>query len=104
MLSVSRSHVRVCAQITSLFLHWFPACVAWTERWHPEVGVRVADRKSPEAVREWHDATLVQLVLLPCVPYLLWAVLYYTKACTSPLPLFNCWSAVLWRDALHFNG
>ena len=24
-------------QVTSLFLHWFPACVAWTERWHPQV-------------------------------------------------------------------
>ncbi|CAL8464752.1 g4287 [Coccomyxa elongata] len=65
-------------KITSLFLHWFPACVAWTERWHPEVQAREAG-KSPEAVNKWQNATLVQLVLLPCVPYLLWAVLYYTK-------------------------
>lgn len=70
----------VFAQITSLFLHWFPACVAWTERWHPEVQAREAG-KLPEAVNEWQNATLVQLVLLPCVPYLLWAVLYYTKVC-----------------------
>jgi len=78
MPEVACVHARV--QITSLFLHWFPACVVWTERWHPDVHIREANRKSPEAMREWHDASLVQLVLLPCVPYLLWAVLYYTKA------------------------
>lgn len=82
MPAVTCVHAR--AQITSLFLHWFPACVAWTERWHPDVHIREANRKSPEAMREWHDASLVQLVLLPCVPYLLWAVLYYTKV-RSPL-------------------
>ena len=24
-------------KVTSLFLHLFPAAVAWTERWHPDV-------------------------------------------------------------------
>ena len=41
--------------------------------------IREANRKSPEAMREWDAASLMQLVLLPCVPYLLWAVLYYIK-------------------------
>ena len=47
--------------------------------------IREANRKSPEAMQEWHNASLAQLVLLPCVPYLLWAVLYYIKA-RGPVP------------------
>ena len=38
-------------------------------------------------MREWDAASLMQLVLLPCVPYLLWAVLYYIKVHTHPLKL-----------------
>ena len=69
-----------CAmQITSLFLHWFPACVAWTERWHPEIHASHASGKSPEAMQEWDTATVAQLILFPCLPYLLWAILYYIK-------------------------
>ena len=66
-------------QITSLFLHWFPACVAWTERWHPEIHASHASEKSPEAMKEWDTATVAQLILFPCLPYLLWAILYYIK-------------------------
>ena len=66
-------------QITSLFLHWFPACVAWTERWHPEIHASHASGKSPEALKEWDTATVAQLILFPCLPYLLWAILYYIK-------------------------
>ena len=39
-----------------------------------------ASQKSPEAMREWDTATVAQLILFPCLPYLLWAVLYYIKA------------------------
>lgn len=66
-------------QITSLFLHWFPACVAWTERWHPEIHASHASGKTPEAIKEWDTATVAQLILFPCLPYLLWAILYYIK-------------------------
>ena len=66
-------------QITSLFLHWFPACVAWTERWHPEIHASHASRKPPEAMQEWDAATVAQLILFPSLPYLLWAILYYIK-------------------------
>ena len=67
-------------QITSLFLHWFPACVAWTERWHPDVHVREHNRKAgTAAMEEWHNASLWDLVVLPMAPYLLWALLYYLK-------------------------
>ena len=70
-------------QTTSLFLHWFPACVAWTERWHPDVHVREYNKKSTEAMAEWHEATLLDLVVLPMIPYLVWALLYYIKVMTS---------------------
>jgi hypothetical protein len=40
---------------------------------------RQASRKSQEAMREWDTATVAQLILFPCLPYLLWAVLYYIK-------------------------
>lgn len=67
-------------KITSLFLHWFPACVAWTERWHPDVHVREHNRKAgTAAMEEWHNASLWDLVVLPMAPYLLWALLYYLK-------------------------
>lgn len=71
----------MCLQTTSLFLHWFPACVAWTERWHPDVHVREYNKKSSEAMAEWHEATLLDLVVLPMIPYLVWALLYYVKVC-----------------------
>ena len=69
----------MCIQTTSLFLHWFPACVAWTERWHPDVHVREYNKKSTEAMAEWHEATLLDFVVLPMIPYLVWALLYYVK-------------------------
>ena len=40
---------------------------------------RQASCKSQEAMREWDTATVAQLILFPCLPYLLWAVLYYIK-------------------------
>ena len=73
-----------CLQTTSLFLHWFPACVAWTERWHPDVHVREYNKKSSAAMAEWHEASLLDLVVLPMIPYLTWALLYYVKVCRCP--------------------
>jgi hypothetical protein len=29
------------AQITSLLLHWMPACVLWTLRWYPARSVKL---------------------------------------------------------------
>ena len=31
-------------------------------------------------MREWEDASLKDLVLLPLLPYLCWALVYYAKA------------------------
>ena len=70
------------AQITSLFLHFFPACVAWTERWHTGRHTRTRgsafSQLDPEP-RGWADASFTEVVLFPMVPYLAWAVLYYAK-------------------------
>ena len=87
----------ICLQTTSLFLHWFPACVAWTERWHPDVHVREYNKKSTEAMAEWHEATLLDLVVLPMIPYLTWALLYYVK-----VSKINCVGQCYanWRDSL----
>ena len=30
---------------------------------------------------EWHEASLLDLVVLPMIPYLIWALLYYVKVC-----------------------
>lgn len=40
---------------------------------------RHASAQSAEAMREWDNASVAQLILLPCLPYLLWAILYYIK-------------------------
>jgi len=67
-------------QITSLFLHWMPACVVWTLRWYPHRSTRLNfDAKSVEAKERWHHGSLLDLVVLPVLPYLLWAVAYYIK-------------------------
>ena len=57
----------------------YPACVAWTERWHPAPHVKQFTKASNTLKAEWQSATLTELVLFPMVPYLLWAVLYYAK-------------------------
>lgn len=43
--------------------------------------VREYNNKSTEAMAEWHEATLLDLVVLPMIPYLIWALLYYVKVC-----------------------
>jgi hypothetical protein len=37
-------------------------------------------------MREWEEASLTDLVLLPLLPYLAWALVYYAKARARPLP------------------
>ena len=70
-------------QVTSLFLHFFPALVAWSERWHTgrhgKALLRSFSRQHP-APHDWGEAKFVEMVLFPMVPYLAWAVLYYAKA------------------------
>ena len=97
-----------CVQITSLFLHWFPACVAWTARWPPDIHAAQASQKSPEAMREWDTATVAQLILFPCLPYLLWAVLYYIKVTPASLKklvhtkLEECLPYALWAPVYEY--
>ena len=57
-----------------------PACVVWTLRWYPHRSTRLNfDAKSVEAKERWHHGSLLDLVVLPFLPYLLWAVAYYIK-------------------------
>ena len=68
-------------QMTSVFLHAFPPLVAWSQRWHPPdphhwkhgaIDIAAADcANRPASVRE--------LILIPWLPYALWAVFYYFK-------------------------
>lgn len=71
-------------QSTSLFLHWFPAVVSWTQRWHHDEATEELLRHRPDLTQEWDHATFAQLVLYPLVPYLLWAIAYYAKASACP--------------------
>lgn len=84
------------AQMTSLSLHWFPACVAWTQRWYPHRSERLGfDSKSLEAKREWESGSLASLVLIPMIPYLCWAAAYFIKVrCAFP-PACRLWPGIL---------
>lgn len=60
-------------KITSLFLHLFPPCACWAARWYPAPGLGL------EADPQWAAADLMDIAVLPMLPYLLWATLYYCK-------------------------
>eukprot|EP00887_Chlorella_sp_A99_P004760 scaffold4.g4760.t1 len=70
-------------KITSHFMHWFPALVSWATRWHPsptlQARAAAALDADPALRAQWEAAGLWELCLLPMLPYLLWAVLYYIK-------------------------
>eukprot|EP00879_Flechtneria_rotunda_P015404 GHRR01016106.1.p1 GENE.GHRR01016106.1~~GHRR01016106.1.p1 ORF type:complete len:374 (+),score=84.39 GHRR01016106.1:50-1171(+) len=67
-------------KVTSVFLHLAPACVTWTLHWHPD-----ADRFGPrpdaseQDKQAWQHASFLQLVVLPLLPYVIWATAYYLK-------------------------
>ena len=63
------------AQMTSLAMHTSPAVAAWCMRWRPR-GEWVPPPGTP-AADSWDRASLVQLCLLPMLPYLLWFGWYY---------------------------
>jgi hypothetical protein len=45
-----------------------------------QVQGRESGRRTAAAMREWEEASLTDLVLLPLLPYLAWALVYYAKA------------------------
>jgi hypothetical protein len=65
--------------MTSVFLHAFPPLVAWSQRWYPpdsghwkgDVVASSDCANKPASIRE--------LILIPWLPYALWAVAYYVK-------------------------
>ncbi len=62
-------------QMTSLAMHLSPALAAWCLRWQP----RPDWEPTPESplYAQWNTASLVELWLLPMVPYMMWFVWYY---------------------------
>ncbi len=48
---------------------------------------------------EWHDASLLDLVVLPMIPYLVWALLYYVKVAPLPSLPVQCCCHVLCTSA-----
>lgn len=65
----------------SHFMHFYPACVCWTIRWHtaPDSALGRHLATHPQAAAAWEAASVRDLLLFPMLPYLLWAVLYYVK-------------------------
>ena len=70
-------------KVTSLFLHFFPACVAWAHRFHPPDALEASflgqGEESKGRKDQWETASPWELCLLPMVPYLIWAILYFMK-------------------------
>lgn len=67
-------------KMTSHFMHLYPACVCWTIRWHTADPLAAHLREAgPGVAAAWEGGSLRDLVLLPMLPYMLWAVLYYLK-------------------------
>ncbi|KAK2077924.1 hypothetical protein QBZ16_003792 [Prototheca wickerhamii] len=66
-------------KMTSHFLHWTPACVSYAARWHPPPQLRDHLASSSAARLEWESGGFWDFFLLPLLPYLLWALLYYLK-------------------------
>lgn len=69
----------VVLQMTSVFLHAFPALVAWTGRWHSGDPNHWKGPQENACQGENAIATVRELILVPWVPYALWAVAYYLK-------------------------
>ena len=67
------------APLPSHFMHWFPACVCWAVRWHPSGPLAEHIRSDPAAAAQWASGGVRDLVLIPMLPYLAWALLYYLK-------------------------
>jgi hypothetical protein len=66
-------------KMTSHFMHFLPALVCWCQRWHTSGPLAERLRTDPVAAAQWASGGMRDLVLLPMVPYLCWAVLYYLK-------------------------
>lgn len=66
-------------QMTSVFLHAFPALVAWAGRWHSGDPHHWKGPQDSACQSEHATATVRELILVPWVPYALWAVAYYLK-------------------------
>ena len=76
------AHSAICAscmQMTSVFLHAFPPLVAWAQRWHPPDAAHWKGDTAGAAACAARTASVRELILIPWLPYALWAVGYYLK-------------------------
>jgi hypothetical protein len=65
---------------TSHFLHWAPGLVMYSQRWQQPLPALAAHLDTdPQAFLQWQRATPWELVILPMLFYLSWALLYYLK-------------------------
>lgn len=66
---------------SSHYLHFYPSCVCWAIRWHtqPDSALGRHLAADPAAAAAWERASIRDLVLLPMIPYTVWALLYYLK-------------------------
>jgi hypothetical protein len=63
--------------MTSVFLHVFPPLVAWCSRWFPPDPHHWKVSKGHACPT--NNASIRDLILIPWLPYALWAVFYYFK-------------------------
>ena len=72
-------------KVTSLFLHFFPACVACCHRFHPPKILESSFINNDDTNQgisrklQWETASSWELCVLPMGPYLIWAILYFMK-------------------------
>lgn len=79
--------------LTSHFLHLYPACVSWSQRWAPPPVLAARLAASPKDAAAWDAANFWELALLPMLPYALWVVAYYIKVLRWVLGAHYCCSA-----------
>jgi hypothetical protein len=65
--------------MTSVFLHAFPAVVAWAQRWYPPDGKHWKGAIVVELACARQAASTRELILIPWLPYAAWAIAYYLK-------------------------
>ena len=78
-IRISRRVQSLCQTYPYSLRHWTPACVSYAARWHPPPQLRDHLASSSAARLEWESGGFWDFFLLPLLPYLLWALLYYLK-------------------------
>ena len=62
-----------------MFVHAFPPLVAWAQRWYPPDAHHWKGSVAADAACSTQAASMRELILIPWLPYFLWAIGYYIK-------------------------